>query len=804
MPTSQNINIQEETDIKKIIGLFSKNYKLFILGIIIALAIAFVINRYSTPLFKISSSILIKENRVQQGGNNVNDFLNSNLFGRNQNFQNELWVMKSYPVIEETVKNLGLTVTYYTKGKFNYYEAYQTLPFKVSYLQNHAQPINVKFNIVFTTGNHFVITAEAKKAYFFNFETNETIHRKDKWVYAQNGTFGEFLETPDLAFVVEPLDSTKIHLYTGITCAFDFKPVSAVTNEVRNRLNFSLVDRLATVIKINMRSESPKKGTDIVNELMSVYSGQNLAQKNHLATMTIGYIEKQLNAISDSLSLTEDNLQSFRISNQLLDITNQATGLSAQYLDLQNQLAELVSRKRYYDYVSDLLQQDNFSNMMLPASIGIPDPLLNNLMSDLITAQAQRSNLIENNQEKNPMVQKLGISIETLKRTISENVTAFGKSSSISIDEMNKRIKKVESQISRLPATQRQLGTIERKYRLNDAILNYLMEKHAEAKITQASNLPDDIVIEPAKQEGIGPVSPNKRMNYIIAFLLGLAFPFGLIIIKNSLNNKIESQDDIEKLTEKPVLGKILHNRHKTTNVMHEFPKSNIAESFRALRTNLDFYVRGDQKRVILITSCLEHEGKSFMALNLAMSYAQLGRKTILLDFDLRKPKSYFQEADKTRVGLSSYMINKIDIEDIIIKSPNNNLDYILAGILPPNPVELLALEKTGKLLIKLKNDYDIIVLDSPPLAQVTDAYLLMDHSDLKVIVSRQNYTIKNVFSLVMKDLKNKNIDRICVVLNDNRNFTDQYGYGYGYYNKEPKGKWRRLKQAPQGHNSRN
>ena len=201
---------------------------------------------------------------------------------------------------------------------------------------------------------------------------------------------------------------------------------------------------------------------------------KTLSRKNHLATITIDYIEKQLNEISDSLSQTEDNLQRFRSSNQLLNITDQAAGISAQYMDLQNQLAELVSRKRYYDYVSDLLKNDNFSNMMLPASIGISDQLLNNLMSELIAAQAQRSNLIENNQERNPLVQKLGIQIENLKKTISENISAVSKTTSISIDEMNKRIRKIEAEISRLPATQRQLGNIERKYRLNDAIYNYL------------------------------------------------------------------------------------------------------------------------------------------------------------------------------------------------------------------------------------------------------------------------------------------------------------------------------------------
>jgi capsular exopolysaccharide synthesis family protein len=214
---------------------------------------------------------------------------------------------------------------------------------------------------------------------------------------------------------------------------------------------------------------------------------------------------------------------------------------------------------------------------------------------------------------------------------------------------------------------------------------------------------------------------------------------------------------------------------------MFEFPKSNIAESYRALRTNLDFYVRGGQKKVIMVTSSMEGEGKSFIALNIAMSYAQLGRKTILLDFDMRKPKIYFNEQAEAKEGLSSYLINSANLEDIIIKSPHENLDYILSGVLPPNPTELMALDITEKLIAQLKNDYDYIVMDTTPLAQVTDAYLLINHAEVKVMVARYNYTIKKVFSLVMKDLKQKNIDHVCIVLNDNRFNRDQYGYGYGY-----------------------
>jgi capsular exopolysaccharide synthesis family protein len=629
---------------------------------------------------------------------------------------------------------------------------------------------------------YFELRAESGKTAFYNFENNEITYKKDSWSFLKNGKVGELIETSDLAFTIE-LDSTnRVFDKEKFRYGFEFNDIPSLVTKFKKEFQFNSVDKLSTVVEISLKNESVIKGIDLVNELMRVSSIQNLDRKNHLATITIDYIEKQLNEISDSLNQTENNLQSFRSSNQLLNITEQSNIISVQYTDLQNQLAALVSRKKYYDYVSDYLSKnDNFSNIIVPASIGIPDQLLNSLMSELIAAQAQQSNLIKNNQEKNPLVQKLGIQIENIKKTISENISAAGKSTGIAIDEMNKRIKKTETEITRLPATQRKLGNIERKYRLNDAIYNYMLEKRAEAKITKASNLPDDIIIEPAKMVGFGPISPNKKLNYLIALFLGMAVPFGYLMIRSALNNKVENQDDIERLTSVPVLGKILHNKYKTANVMFEFPKSNIAESYRALRTNLDFYVRGGQKKVIMVTSSMEGEGKSFIALNIAMSYAQLGRRTILLDFDMRKRKIIFNSQLETKEGLSSYLINSANLEDIIIKSPHENLDYILSGVVPPNPTELMALDKTEKLITKLKNDYDYIVMDTTPLAQVTDAYLLINHAEVKVMVARYNYTIKKVFSLVMKDLNQKNIDHVCIVLNDNRFNRDQYGYGYGY-----------------------
>jgi tyrosine-protein kinase Etk/Wzc len=782
LPPKKNL---EDSDLKQFILLVSENYKIFIVSVVAAIGLAFFANRFITPKYKISSSLLIKEETRKPGGN-MNDFLNSSLFGINQNFQNELWVLKSTPVIEQSIRNLDLTTGYYLNRGFRHRDAYGKVPFRILLLQNHVQPVNVRFKISIQDNGHFDIKAKAKNVSFVDFNTSIVAFKKSRWNFSESGEFGKLIETSDMAFLVQLDTLNEPHYSNDYTYSFLFTDPVSLIADVKKQLGFKVIDKMATVIEITFKCPSVKEGQDFVNEIMNVYSEQNLARKNHSANIAINYIEKQLGEISDSLSLTEDKLQRFRSTNQLLNVTEQATGFSTQYMDLQNKMAELMTCKSYYDYVADCLEKNNdFSNMTVPASMGISDQLLNSLMSELITAQAQRSNLIQNNQELNPLVQKLSIQIENTKKTISENIAALRKTTDISIDEMNKRIRKVEAEISRLPKTQRQLGGIERKYRLNDAIYNYLLEKRAEAKITQASNMPDDIIIEPAKMVGTRPVSPNIEMIYLLALFLGLAVPFGYLTIKEAVNNKIETQESIERLTNKPVLGKIMHNHHGKVDVVLEFPKSIIAESFRALRTNLEYQFRGIPHKVIMITSCIEGEGKSFNAVNLAMSYALLGRRTLLMGFDLRKSTNYFNNPGELQLGLSSWYTDSLSQEDIIFHSPHEKLDYIQSGPIPSNPIELLAQNKTETLLSQLKTIYDCIILDTTPLAQVSDAYLLMDYADIKIVIARYNYTIRKVFSLIMNDIKQKNINNVGIVLNDNKVYSDQYGYGYGYNKKK-------------------
>jgi len=647
MSQLNNINMQEDNDLKKTAYLIQRNYKLFIFSIITALSLAFVKIFTSIPMYSISASVLIKDNADQVNSRGINDYLNSSLFGSNLNFQNELWVLKSLPVIEKTIKNVNLSVSYYCKSDYKNLDAYRNAPFRVLFSPSHIQPLNVKFEIDFDQYGGFQINAESEQIKLYDYSTEEYKGQKENWSFHRSGKIGKLIETPDLAFIIALDSSKRITEEDASSYSFEFKDQNGLARAYKDRFQFDVIDQKSTVVQITYISESVEKGKDIVNQLMKVYSDQNLERKNHIASITIDYIERQLSEISDSLSMTENNLQQFRSANQVLNVAEQANGISSQYVNLQNQRAELVTKKRYYDYVSDYLSKnDDFSQMIVPASIGIPDQILTNLITELIAAQSQRSNLIENRQEKNPLVSKLNIKIDNLKKTISDNISAVRQTTDISIDEMNKRISRIESQISQMPKTEQQLGGFERKYRLNDAIYNYLLEKRAEAKITKASNLPDDVIIEPAMQVGSQPVSPNTKKNYIFALLLGIGLPFSYLILRKALNNKVESHESIERITNVPVLGKIIHNYKRTNNVVFEYPKSPISESYRVLRTNLDFAMKGGTHKVIMITSCITGEGKSFNALNIAMSYAQLGRKTILVNFDLRKHASYFDKQE--------------------------------------------------------------------------------------------------------------------------------------------------------------
>jgi tyrosine-protein kinase Etk/Wzc len=546
-------------DILKIIQLLFRNIWIIIPSIIVALGIAFVYNRFAIPTYKVSATLLFHDNSGNNRYSGESRYMNSELLARNQNIRNELEIIKSFPNIEQTVRNLDLEVSYFEFKNYKYYNAYKESPFKVFIFKEHPQLVGPVFDIILNTDGSYSLSVQKQEGMVYNYSTSQKIAERKDLELNLKGNLGEIIKTNDFKFLITVNDNDSLLLQDNRLYAFKLSTNEQIAGQIGNSLEFNIPDELATIIEISMEVNSVQLGQDIINELIQVYSQSNLDKKNHLANMTLEYINEQLDEVSASLNLTENNLQRFMSQNKLMNVDEQSTRLAQQRLDLQNQLAELMTQKRYYDYIKEYNTDNSDETQIVPPSaMGVQDPLLNNLILELSAAQAQKANLIKNNQERNPIVNRLDIQIRNLKNTVAENIAAAARSNEISINEMENRITQIESEISRLPRTQMQMGGIQRNFNLNNSIYNYLLEKQAEAKITKASNLPDNIVIEPAHLASLYPVSPNKMMNYIIALFLGFVIPFSFLLIKHGFKTTISTQEDIETLQMHPCWGKFI------------------------------------------------------------------------------------------------------------------------------------------------------------------------------------------------------------------------------------------------------
>lgn len=768
-------------NILKLIQLVFRNIWIIILFVVLAEGVAYLYNRYTMPTYYVAANLLIKEDTKSNWAGNNDRFINADLLNKTQNLQNEMMVLNSFPLIEQTVKNLDLEVMYYEYKDYQYFNAYKWAPFKVFIFKDHNQLINTIFDIKFNADGSFIITVRKSDAVVYNYEDDKYLDKKEKFELNLKGNVGEVLETNDLKILVTIKDEDSLLLKDGRNFAFKLTTNWELANMFKYGLEFKLPNKLATVIEIGMRTSSISLSQDVINELMRVYSDSKLEEKNHLANITIDYIEKQLNEVSTSLNITGDNLKNFKSVNKAMNVNEQASRLSEQHIGLQDQMAELMVKKRYYDYIKEYNSSNTDENQIIaPTSMGVDDPLLDKLIEELTTAQSQRDILIKNKQERNPLVNRLNIQIRNLKNTIIENISSAERTNNMSITELQNRIDQLEEKISKLPETQMKLEGVERTYNLNDAIYNYLLEKQAEAKITKASNLPDDEIIEPAHKIGFDPVWPKKQFNYIIALIMGVGIPFVFLYLKMFFKATITTQEEVENITNATILGKVLHhNVKKEMNVFNLSSKDKIAENFRTLRTNLSFALRGSAGNTILVSSCVSGEGKTFSALNIAAAYAQADKKTILLNFDLRKSNSITKNIDNNN-GLSLFLSGESSLEKIIQKSNFKNLDIINSGPIPPNPLELMENDAAkSKLFSFLKENYDYIIIDTPPMAQVSDAFAIIQYTDLNLIVVRYNVTKKKLLVMVLNELKNKNINNVSIILNGNKLVSEQMGYGY-------------------------
>lgn len=763
--SNEKLKADNSLDFERIFFLILSKLHYFAVALVFTTLCAFLYNKYTIPAYRISASVLIDEedNEIQR----ENDFVlqGFGLGSSSANLDNQTMILSSRTLIGRTLDELNYKIDFFRKGPFNSISLYPQTPFDIVTGNFDSIPKNVTFSVKLLDDNLFSIKAKSK----------DSLSLKAK------AKFNEKIVFPGGAFRLVADTGKSLSEYTNRNIYFVSHSSKNLVESYRKRLSIQPASEDGTILTLSLESTNVRKDLDFLNKLIENYLTNSLDKKNEEAYRIIQFIDDQLIGISDSLIIAENRLQQFRSTHRVMDLSAQGQAIIEQAMNLENEKARLEIESNYYSYLGEYLAKDASGEIPIaPATIGITDPGLTRLVSDLADLQSQLYS--KSLGAKNPLQYQLTQRIRTTKEALKETLSGLIRANNLGKNEINEQIRTVNAQASALPVTERQLLGIEREFKLNDELYTFLLEKRSEAQIRKASNMPDNELIDTPEAD-ILPVRPKKLLNYSIALLAGFVTTFFWILFKDAFNNKIQKHEDLKIITDIPLSAFIPKNNLKMTTVVLKEPTSYIAESFRSLRSKMQYFTKGTENPIVLITSSMPEEGKTFTAINLASVYCLSGKKTILLDFDLRKPKLADEFELQNNLGISTWLIGKCELPQIIFQTQYENLSVITSGPVPPNPSELMALDKIKELLRFLKDNYECIIIDSSPIGIVSDAYHVSSFADTLVLVVRQNFTLKNQLIHTINDLKFGNVKNISIALNDYKTETGRYVYNtkYGY-----------------------
>ena len=776
---------EQSIDIKQLIYICLSHWYLFVIFVVLALAVGFVINRYKPSVYQTSGTVLIKSDQTFDPTS-----LMTNLNTGKSNVENEMAILRSYSLAERTIKKMNLEVTYSEKGRVSTVELYKTAPFTVEFDRSVPQAVGLTYEITAFNTEAFSLHGTSEFLTKYDYVLCQTLQSVPQKVdFVTECKQGEWIDNGYNRFRIVLNENYNPEKDNSRKLYFRLNSYPSLVRQLSS-YTVSATSKQSSVVSIVMNGSNPGKIVEFTNMLMNEYVNRGLEKKNMVSENTIRFIDEELTGIQESLGSAESELKEFRTQNDLMNLDMQATQIYNNLQALERERAEMTVNVKIYKRLQDYIKEqiDDPENLAAPSTMGIADPLLNQLVRDLVTLSQTKATQLLTQTEQHPQIVKLNEQIVTTKKTLLETINNLVINADMSLDEINKRIAKAVSETKVLPEKQQQLINYQRNFNFNDETYKYLMQRRAEAQILKASNTPDNEVLDVARLERTVRIAPRTSMNYLIALILGLLIPAVYLFLKDFFNVSISDRKDVEKLTSYPIVGQVAQTSSKDPLVVVNSPKSPIAESFRSIRTNVEFITQGKNQSTILVTGDMQSIGKTFNAINVASIYALYGKKTVLLGFDLRKPKLFKEFGLNNNIGLSSFLSNKEPFESIIQSTTAiPSLDIITSGPIPPNPAELIASEKCDELFKLLRERYDYIIIDTPPVGLVTDAFLLMKHSDVNLFIVRQGVTNKNIFGTIIKDMESRGL-KMSIVLNGIQTnkgygygYGKKYGYGYGY-----------------------
>ena len=735
---------------------------LFLIFLALAVLGAWLYLRYSKEVYASQGTMLIRNNNENNREDKVDELISGKY--KSQSIQNEIEVLKSKSLIERVINRLNLQFEYVAEGKIKNSDAYKTAPFFIEPLALNDSDVAFTLPVEFVNQSQFRVGGSSA-----NYNFGQAFKNK-------NGIFR-------IVKRATPKSGTKFYV--------NYKPSYIRAGEFSSKINVQpkFPGTNTGIITTYCEVPNPYLAADIVNSLMREYQYSSVEQNNSTMDLTIGFVDQRLATVQRDIDSLKGLLVSFQQRNDVISPQTQVE----QYLSSAGQKEDVLLGNRIalgnLNQIEGYLDSKNSKSgkLAVPSSLGIEDPTLNGMVEKYNNAQLERKALLDANiPEDNPKIKALDETIEVLRRSTLENVSNLKSSYQKTLGAASAVQSQNKAKASSMPAKVSVQMELERQLESKLALFKLLDGKREEASISRASTMANSKIIQMAEPNRL-PVKPDRKMIRLAALLLGLLIPTGIVFIKELMNDKINTRNDIEKITEAPILGEIGHSYSEKTLVATQTNRSLVAEQFRILRSNLQYIIGKKEGAVIIVTSSFGGEGKSFVSTNMGSVLALTGKKVVVLEFDIRKPRVLTGLEMSHRSGITNYLVGNAQLDDLILPVDELPELYVLpCGPLPPNPAELLLDDKVEELFKKLKERFDYIIIDTAPVGMVSDALTLGKFADCTLYVTRQGHTYKKQVALIDEMYTTKKLPHLSVILNDIKmpaggGYYGNYGYGYGY-----------------------
>lgn len=776
---------QVSFDFKGFLIKIGSYWKWFLLSLIITFTIAYQVNIRKEKIYGMETLIAIKEESNPLFTSNTS--LVFNWGGTSDQVQSISTTLQSRSHNELVVDKLQYYIDYLVQGEYNMVDAYGAVPFFVNIDKSKGQLAGNFIGITFLSENEYEIRIPfgnqnvSVVTYSNNSYGNTAVEIGD---FVKRYKVGESVSLPFLNWKLQIKDNPGFYKGNEYFVRFnDFDGIVAGYKGISVRSD----DKGGSIITLGMQGTNKARMVEYLNSTVEMLIKRQLDSKNQFATNTIAFIDSTLIAMESQLKETGNELKTFRKDKNIYDIEAGGAKFSDKILEFDVAKDEVTRKLSYYNSLKTYLKNStNYAKLPAPSVAGIEDPNIVVNVSKLIALSTQRSEMAYAVKSEK-IFKDFDNQMEAVKNVLLENIATAKASLQYDLAMVSSKINEAESTIKQLPEDQQELVKIKRKYDLSDNIYSTFLQKRSEADIVKAANLSDVQFIDPAKDIGGGLIGPKTSVNYILALFLGILVPLIFVFGIFFVNNSIQNTEDISKLTKIPLIGVVGVNKENTNLAVFDRPKSSLSESFRAIRSSLQFLYKQqnvDGAKTLMITSSVSGEGKTFCSINIATVFALSEKKTVVIGLDLRKPKLATEFNLSNEAGIVNYLIKQKTVDEIINHTHIPFLDVILSGPVPPNPSEMIMSDGMGELIEELKKKYDYIILDTPPVGLVSDALELAQYCDVTLYIVRQNFTKKDMITLLNNRIKRGELNNASIILNGLENkakYGTGYGYGYGY-----------------------